>query len=182
MANSPALVVETGAGVANANSWVDMSFMDQYCADMGYSTWGVAQSPDDVRIAAVIRGGAYVSRAYVERWPGTKVGGRSQTMPWPRADATDVDGEDIGSSEIPIEVKQAQCEAALREYVNPGSLLPDYTSASRVIREKVGDLEVQYADDFRIDAQLPVITVIDDILASIIGRKTLSGSTFFARA
>lgn len=179
---APALVVEDGTVVTGANSWVDMAFMDQYCSDMGYTTWGTIESPDSRRISAVIRGCRYVVRRYSEEWPGSKVGGRAQTLPWPRDDAYDVDGELIESTEIPTEVKQAQCEAALREYVNPGSLTPDYISAQRVVREKVGDLEVQYADDFSTGAMVPVISTIDDILTPIFGRKSSTGVSYFKRA
>jgi hypothetical protein len=176
-----ALVVETGAGLANANSWVDMGAMDDYCANMGYTTWPGVASPDDRRITAVIRGCAYIVRTYEGQWPGSKKEGRSQALPWPRIDSVDNNGAEIGESEIPIEVKNAQMEAALREYTNPGSLSPDVVGTERILREKVGDLEVQYADDDSSGAAIPVVTVIDGILASLIGPRRKGGVSTFLR-
>lgn len=176
----PVLVVEDGTGLANANSWVAMSDMDTYCADMGY-TWPALASPDDLRISAVIRGAAYIVRTYEGRWPGTKVNGRTQALPWPREDAEDQSGADIGETEIPIEVKKAQMEAAFREYQNPGSLSPDVVGTERVLREKVGALEVQYADDSSTGASIPVVTIIDGILAPLIGARRSTGVSTFLR-
>lgn len=46
----------------------------------------------------------------------------------------------------PQVVMYAIIEAAHRELVAPGSLMPEVVGTERVLREKVGDLEVQYAD------------------------------------
>jgi hypothetical protein len=175
------LIVEDGTIVANANSYVTMEEAVAYHSDMGNSAWTTASSsPDDDRITALIRGARYIDMKYL--WPGTKTGEREQSLMWPREDVYDREGWLIEDNEIPIEVKRAQMEAALREVLNPGSLAPDVTASERVLREKIGPMEVQYADSGDPNSVIPSITAIDDILAPILGRKSNTQLTFVKRA
>lgn len=177
------LIVEDGSGLPNANSFVSLAFADAYHEERGNTAWtSVANSPDDRKTEALIRGFDYINTSYTGQWPGTKLKGRAQSAQWPRKGAVDESGEPIEEDEVPIEVKQAQCEAALRELQEPGSLSPDVVGTARILREKVGDLEVQYADATSASASIPVITTIDNILASLFGPRRKSGSYFFARA
>ncbi len=79
-------------------------------------------------------------------------------------------GDPIQPDEIPEEVERATYEAALRELVAPGSLSPDFLASEVVTKEKVGPIEVTYAEAAA-DAQLPnrpVVPAIDEILAPLL--------------
>lgn len=79
---------------------------------------------------------------------GERVTGRAQDQEWPRVNAVDYYGNAVDSATIPLEVKNATIEAALREGTNPGSLLPDYDpSTDRLpVSEQIGNLKVSYGN------------------------------------
>ena len=80
------------------------------------------------------------------------------------------------------QVMYAILEAARRELVAPGSLMPDIVGTERVLREKVGDLEVQYADAKEPEDARPRVPVIDGLLAGMIRDAGNVASCFLARA
>ena len=68
-----------------------------------------------------------------------------------------------------LEIEQATYEAALRELVSPGSLRPDYVAAEQVTREKVGPIEVEYAESAEgTNPTQPVVSVINAMLAPLL--------------
>lgn len=165
-----ALIVEDGSVVPGANSYVSMDFANQYHADRNNTAWADgASSPDSAREGALIRATAWLDATYRDRYPGTKVAGRSQSLQWPRKDVRDADGEPIPSDEVPVEIMWATCEAALRELSSPGSLAPDTNASQRVVRERVSELEVQYSDGKGADDMTPIFTIIDGILSGLLG-------------
>lgn len=174
------LIVEDGSGVDGANSYVTLDEANTYHTQQGNGAW-FGYSPDDLMLAALIRGAGYINATYRGRWPGRPTYGRDQFMDWPRTGVVDIAGNEVADDEIPREVKQAQMEAALRELSTPGSTLPDYTPTDRVLAERVGPLSVQYADVVGADAQMPVFRAIDNILSSLIPRKTGTGVTLVSR-
>ncbi|NMX65692.1 DnaT-like ssDNA-binding protein, partial [Pseudomonas sp. WS 5079] len=91
--------------------------------------------------------------------------------------AEDYEGLPISDSTVPAEVKNATAEAGYREALNPGSLSPDFVSASLVKREKVGPLETEFAVSVGADAAgsvRPVISIIDEMIAPVlVARYTL---------
>ena len=141
--------------------------------------------------AALIRASAYIDGKYQSqnscgRWEslfsGTKTGGRAQALQWPRTGASDTEGHAIPADEVPIEIEQAAYEAALREIALPGSLSPDYVAARSIKREKVGPLETEFAvSDASSGAGSvrPVITIVDELLATLLGCKTYCGIAVF---
>ena len=155
-----------------------------YHADRGNVAWGDAES-DDLLNAALLRASEWIDARYSSRFEGWKTGRRSQVRSWPRSAAYDVEGEPIPSDEIPDEIERATYEAALRELITPGSLSPDVTPGQRVrsTSEAVGPLkeatEYVVAGD-AIDAQRPVLTIVEGILAPLIRAK--SNVSFVERA
>lgn len=145
--------------------------------------WDALADPE----AALESGSDYIDQRYRERLPsgrwtsmfvGTKVGGRAQLRAWPRVGGVDSNGDPVESDEVPIEVEFATYEAALRLGENPGSLSPDYVATSQAIKEKVGPVEVQYADtsatksdDGHSPPSRPQVPVIDEILAPLLIRR-----------
>jgi hypothetical protein len=161
------LIVEDGTGLPDAESYVSVEDAQTYAERRGLDF--DVSPPDDLE-AALRRATTWIDATYGPRFGGTRKNGRAQALQWPRADATDAYGEDVPDDEVPVEVVHATIEAAVRELATPGGLNPDYVGTERVVREKVGDLEVQYADGKGgADDARPVISVIDGILAPLIG-------------
>lgn len=170
------LIVETGAGVPNANVYDTMEGISAYHRLMGNQAWEDAESsPDDERESAFIRGTAYIEGKYGPRLTGKKKGGRAQSLMFPQVGLRDASGEAIADDEVPIEWKRATYVAALRELIAPNSLTPDYDGMGRVKSETLGPLSVTYMDpvDGAADSQ-PVIEEIDRILQTLLGYAPLT--------
>ena len=145
----------------------------------GNTAW--LPSPDDGKEAALIRASTWIDGIYGGRFPGTRTNGRDQALAWPRTGAVDREGYELPVDEVPREVEQAAYEAALREFVAPGSLSPDYTPASGVKSETVGPISVTYRDGVTLDGYRPIATAVDDLLFPLLGSRT-QGYTFLMRA
>lgn len=147
---------------------------DEYQAARGRAEWDAAA--EAARTAALVRGSDYVDQRYTgtdcpATFPGQRAGGRAQERAWPRTGAVDRDGNPVDPGTVPDEVVRATYEAAYRELLAPGSLSPDYVPAEQVTREKVGPIEVSYADGAGGQANRPVVPVIDEILAGLLFRR-----------
>lgn len=151
---------------------------DAYHAARGNTAW---TGDNTVKTAALVRASDYIDGRYRCRLPsgrwqsmftGEKTGGRTQEREWPRTGATDYEGNEIPSDEVPIEVEHAAYEAALRELTSPGSLSPDYVPSQLVTKEKVDVIEVTYSEPQpSVDGSMPnrpVITAVDEILAPLL--------------
>src|SRR5690606_8275036 len=115
-----ALTVEDGTGKADADAFVSVDDCAAYCADNGLTAWDDGDA--DTWEPAIRRATSWLSTAFT--WKGCRANGRSQALAWPRADAEDGEGEAIPADEVPVEIVQACCEAAVYELANPGLLSP----------------------------------------------------------
>ncbi|TBB27331.1 hypothetical protein ELH48_09300 [Rhizobium ruizarguesonis] len=148
----------------------------------GYGTNAAAQAywtaagyvvPDGTsadQITAARQRGSLVIDRYEARFSGKRTGGYAQERAWPRTGASTYYGEAIPFDLIPVAIENASYEAAFLELTNPGSLSPVVTGSSTVKREKVGQLEVEYATsasmsvDDLVALATPVVTVIEGLL------------------
>ncbi|NIJ89428.1 hypothetical protein FHR49_002229 [Xanthomonas campestris] len=160
---------------------------DDYHLARGNTAW--AAGSEAARTAALVRGTDYIDGRYrvllaSGRWqslfPGVRTAGRGQPNEWPRTGATDNAGALIGPEEIPGEVERATYEAALRELARPGSLSPDFVASEAVTRERVGPIEVTYADSGAggQPANRPVVPAIDEILAPLLRTPYIGPAVF----
>lgn len=151
---------------------------DEYHQARGNTEWIAAD--ESARDVALLRGSEFVDRRHRHAFPGRKTGGRAQVREWPRVYASTIDGENIDSDEVPLEVEHAAYEAALRELQQPGSLAPDYVPAQQVKRQRVeGAVEVEYRDTASPDASATIVPIIAEILAPVLSAahaSPLSGS------
>ncbi len=135
---------------------------------------------DAHKTAALVRATDYIDVTFRDQFPGEKTGLRTQEREWPREWATDVDGEAIGVNEIPIEVINATYEAALRELVTPGSLMPDITLGKQIKSASVdGAVSVEYAGTTGVQGMVPTVLAVGGILARILtgyARSSLAGT------
>lgn len=124
---------------------------------------------DAQKTAARQRGSLVIDR-YEPRFSGKRTGGYAQERAWPRTGATTYYGEAIPSAEVPVAISNGSYEAAFLELTNPGSLSPVVTGTSTVKREKVGQIEVEYATSSSTDIDevvalaTPVVTTIEGLL------------------
>lgn len=135
------IVVETGAGLSTSNAYCSVDDCSAYCTARGL-TFGT--SPTATGEQAIIRASAAIDGLYRTRFPGFKRNGRDQAMEWPRSSAYDNADNLIADDEIPIEIVQATCEAAVRELAESGSMMPDLERGGGVRRLKAGSVEIEY--------------------------------------
>lgn len=170
-----AFVVEDGTGLADANAFASVAYVDAYHNEGGNATW---TGTDALKEAAIIRATRYLSNAYA--WQGTRRKNRNQALAWPRTDVADNEGFAVPFDAVPTEIQQATAEIALRELATPGAMTPDYTPSDRVKSEKVGSIAVEY-DLSRTDAESvrPVLLVVRDLIGPLLatgGGSIVQGS------
>lgn len=136
-----ALIIETGAGVLNADAYSLLSWIDDYHALQGRVSWAAADVL--LREAAVRRGTRAIDMMFADRWPGYRTYGRDQSLAWPRTDVITSEGDELLGDYIPIELQRAVAEAAWLELNQEGSLIPSSTEQlERSI--SVGPISVSY--------------------------------------
>lgn len=124
---------------------------DAYATARGYTAWA---GDTAAKTAALFRGQTYIAATYNGQW----------LTEWPNNDA-------------PENVKFAIIEAAMRDIVTPGSLMPDYTPGKVVKRERVKagpvESEQEYAETGAVP--LPVFSIIDMLLVGFVRTLYRSG-------
>lgn len=160
------LILEDGTAPAGANSYATETMADDYFDARGNTTW--TDSTDD-KEAALIRATQAIDALYRGRWPGYRSNFRSQNLEWPRTNAYDTEGNIIDSDEIPQEVIDATCEAAIRELATSGSMIPDLDRGGDIRAITAGSVSIQYG---AAAAVTTTFSLIDGILSKIIGAAT----------
>lgn len=153
-----ALVVEDGAGRADAESYISAADANAYHAARGNAAWAALAS-DTVREQKLRNATSYMVQTYRSRWAGYRVS-KDQALDWPRYEvpAPDTCGEYLESNVVPIDVRQACAELALRAISAP--LSPDL--GRRTKREKVDVIEVEYSE---FGAQSTTYPTVDGLLS-----------------
>jgi len=124
------IVVETGSGSSTANSYVSESELATYASDRGITLTG---TPSILIIQAM---------DYLEskNFIGTK-STLEQSLQWPRT-GVEIDNFYIVSSSIPSLLKEAEMELCV---ALDGGVNPLANQDRKTLKEKVGELEVEYA-------------------------------------
>ncbi len=131
------LIVEDGTGLATAQSYVSLVEANTYHQLYASAAWNADDYQKEV---ALRRATQYLDASY--EWHGRKRN-RKQALGWPRCWAEDtVEDLCIDTDVIPSKVKDATCVLALSALT--GALLTPIESDSRVIRERIGEIEVEY--------------------------------------
>ena len=152
-------------------NYITVADVDAFATKYG-DTWS---GTTEEKQAAIDRVQAYLDSL---KWVGRKTGGRTQVEAWPREAAFDIDGFEIADDEIPFEVSFAASSLAILELATPNLLTPTVTLNQIAVREKVGEIEVEYAKTAGVNSARPYITRAMDAI-----RPLLIGNTqFVARA
>ena len=140
------LIVETGAIVAGAESYISVTDASAYHLARGNNTWATistAQMEEALR-----RGTDYMVQVYRLRWKGVRMLS-TQALDWPRAyvylepviTGANLEFPNLVADDIvPAEVARACAELALKAAA--GELYSDQSQG--VVREKIGPIEVEY--------------------------------------
>lgn len=158
-----ALVVEDGTGKTDADSYCSLSDAVAYAAARGLT---FPASPAGPAEAALIRATAAIDATYRARFPGQRTSGRAQSLEWPRKYAGDAAGEPIADDEIPQEIMNAVCEAAIRELAAPNSMMPDLERGGQIKSIQAGSVAIEYGGNA---TARTAFTLIDGILAGLLG-------------
>jgi hypothetical protein len=104
-----ALIKETGAGLANANSYANVADGDAYHDGHLYATAWTAASEDNKAVALVMAS-RVLDAEY--QFSGTKAKD-GQALQWPRMDCRDPNtGDAVPENQVPKAVMEATCELA----------------------------------------------------------------------
>lgn len=163
-----ALVVTPGA--SDADSYASIEVIANYAIGHGKS---FAVSPSAPAEAAARVATQFIDMTYRSRFPGARANGRDQALEWPRTGAEDQAGNAIANDEIPQEIIDAVCEAAIRELAKAGSLAPD--QKRKVKSVKAGSVGVEF-DPTAPDAV--TFTAIERILDGLLTAGSLGGIAF----
>jgi len=137
-----AFTVEDGTGVAGANAYADVAFVDAYFTDRGVTGWAGDTS---VKQAAIIKATDFIETRWGDRFKGRPEHlDPRQPLGFPRYNLYDLAGQVVEG--IPDKLKKATAEYALRALSGP--LMPDPTtdaSGAMVVgnRQKVGPIETE---------------------------------------
>jgi hypothetical protein len=187
-----ALVVEDGSGLANAESYVSVADCVTYAANraLTFSDTDMAAAE-----AAMRRATSAIDNRFRSRFVGYRTRRHSQALEWPRTGAyyyTPQAGDmpfgmlggygygygygyglyeydQIDAGVIPVEIKNAVCEAAVRELAVPGALAPDLDRGNAIRTMKAGSVQIEY------EAGAPRTTVflaIDQALSGLLTPAT----------
>jgi hypothetical protein len=134
-----ALIIETGAIVPNANSYVTL----QQIRDFALAR-GISLSIVDSEVEILARKSMDFLESLRERFKGNTVK-RDQSLAWPRTDVV-IGSWDWLHTEIPAQVKDAQMSLICEISGGVDPFNPPVGSSLPVVRKKVeGAVEVEYA-------------------------------------
>lgn len=136
---------------AGTDVYADVDEADAYFLARNVSSWAEAASAD--REAALLKATVYLDGHY--RWIGV-LADSAQPLAWPRLGATDTEGRThVG---IPPAVKHACAELAWIALSQ--DLAPSAERGGRVVGERVGPVEIRYADDAPVARIYPYIDLL----------------------
>lgn len=135
-----ALIIETGAGLPDADSYASVAEADRQLAALGVIDW--APLDEAAKEVALRNATRFMRTNYRLRWAGQRVY-QMQALDWPRYDVC-VDRWPVRSDIVPPEVVSACIDLAARAGRGE-QLMPDLDTGSNVVkRDKTGPLETEY--------------------------------------
>ena len=126
------MIVETGAGVANANSYTTVAFIQSYFDDRGGNdSWDALSAADQAVI--LIKATDYIEKRFSEKWIGEK-NDNNNPLYWPRCNVYDKHFRLLYSNtQIPVELQRAVGEYAVRAITS--ALIEDPTTQGLEVEE-----------------------------------------------
>ena len=163
------LVIEDGTGLANSESYISVADADIYHLNRGHSAWAALTTPQ--KEVALRKATDHLTQLYRFRWKGYRSFPSTQALDWPRQFVSLDDGlypEYIEFTGIPVELKNACCELALRSIDE--DLNPDVER--EVKSESVGSISVTYMDG---SAQTTEFRAVEMMLRPLLSQSIMTG-------
>lgn len=150
------LIVETGAIIANANSYINLTDARTYAASIG-----LVLAADDSAAEVTLLNANRFLEGLEPRYQGHRVSA-AQSLAWPRSQVM-IAGFPLPITSIPEQLKHAQVIAAAT--IESGVDLFEIQSGQFVKREKVDVIETEYETEFlaTFNGQ-PIFTAIESML------------------
>lgn len=142
------IIVETGAGLSTAETYITVAGADTYHSDRANSAWAALTT--QLKEAYLRRATEYMLQVYRLKWKGVRMTA-TQALDWPRAyvytqpflhGAVGEFPYLVENDIVPVEVARACAELALRAI--SGDLAPDIGRLKK--RVKVDVIETEYVD------------------------------------
>lgn len=108
------LVTETGAGLANAEAYNTTATASAYLTLVGGATNAFTTASTADQEIALRAANAWLFDNLTADWKGSRLYPSVQALDWPRYDVTDLEGNLLPPNTIPVKLKQAEAELALR--------------------------------------------------------------------
>jgi len=168
------LIVEDGTAPAGADTYASLATINAYALSRGL-TFAITGADTTPAEQAARRAFVFINTRYRSRFTGIRTYRRLQSGEFPRYNCYDAQDPPsyLHFNEIPQEIIDAQCEAAIREKATPGYLNPDVTPGKIKKSFSAGGVAVVYeVGSSGAGGQRPDMAVIDEILSSLIGRSS----------
>lgn len=169
-----------------ADFYGTISDADAYIATLANgAAWPDASEAD--RTNALTRASRSMDGIYGARFPGSKTGGRAQTLAWPRTGASDqCTNETIPDDEVPVEIERATYVLALAELVTPGATSPSFTPGAVMKREKMDVMERERFGpndgvSLSLEDMRPQFAAVEDALRCLLTKGQGGGSVCVLR-
>jgi len=136
----PNLIVEDGTGVANANTYIDETYLTAYAEDRGFAIPSTAEEQQQF----ILLGMDYLSW-FTEDFQGERTDS-DNALPWPRKNVV-LDQADIPSDQIPEQLKKALAQLVIEQQKRTLLFPKPRTSSVEglVTEKKVGPLTKKFA-------------------------------------
>lgn len=170
------LIVEDGTGLSTAESYISVADADAYHTSRGNTGWTGTEAAKE---AALRRSTDWMVATYRNGWKGVRCAS-TQALDWPRYDVelNDVSGGPtsylLPSNEVPLEVRRACAEMALRALTT--NLRPDQGRIQK--SATVGPVSVVY-DEF--GPSQTSYGAVNAMLAHLMGQTGMGGMIRIAR-
>lgn len=153
------LTPETGSGIADANTYVDVTYADNFHLLRGNAGWTGTNAAKE---AALVRAFDYLCNERRYKFRGVRTTA-VQRAPFPRTDCQERNGPLYSNSQIPWRVKDAQCLLALLALSR--ALESALDRGGKITSESIGPISVSYAADAPAET---FFTGVDGLLAPIL--------------
>ncbi len=168
------LVVETGSGSANANSYESVAGADTYHADHNDPVPATWDDATDLRKETALKNATqYLDALYNNKWLGLR-SNSGQRLDWPRTGIVDRDGFSVASTTMPRVLLECTAILAHLDITETNGLLPDLAASTANIKrefKKVGPLEKE-TEYFGSTDQLKTFSLVEELIEEIT-RRTL---------
>ena len=137
-----ALVVEDGTGLSNSESYISVTDATSYHAARDNPDWLLITDKE----AALRKATDYMIQVYRSLWQGYR-SITAQALDWPRQSVYNNEYPEeiaIASNIVPVEIKNACAELALKTYTDE-VLLTD--EEQKLTQETIGPITVKYSDN-----------------------------------